>query len=73
LVHFTIDARRVRAEDVQDPEDAAGLEGGELNIQGEGVARIDPRAEVKVGQRARFRLSPERLHFFDSDSGTAIW
>ncbi|HTW99433.1 MAG TPA: sn-glycerol-3-phosphate ABC transporter ATP-binding protein UgpC [Acidimicrobiales bacterium] len=71
LVHFTIDARRVRAEDVQD--DAAGLEGGELAVQGEGVARVEPRTEVKVGQRTRFRVSPERIHFFDNESGIAIW
>jgi multiple sugar transport system ATP-binding protein len=71
LVHFTIDAPRVHAEDVQ--EDAAGLDAGELDIAGEGVARIDPRAAVKVGQRMRFRLNPDRLHFFDSDSGIAIW
>ncbi len=71
LVHFTIDAPRVRAEDVQ--EDAAGLESGELSVAGEGVARIDPRAAVKVGQRARFRLNPDRLHFFDHESGIAIW
>src|SRR5665213_3876868 len=71
LVHFTIDAARVQPEDVQ--EDAAGLESGELVVAGEGIARVDPRVEVQVGKRTRFRLSPSRLHFFDLESESAIW
>ncbi len=71
LVHFTIDAARVQTEDVHD--DGAGLAEGELDVAGEGIARVEPRTAVKVGQRARFTLSPERLHFFDPESGEAIW
>jgi multiple sugar transport system ATP-binding protein len=71
LVHFTIDAARVQPEDVQ--EDAGGLDAGELVVAGEGIARVDPRVEVKVGERARFRLNPARLQFFDPESESAIW
>jgi multiple sugar transport system ATP-binding protein len=71
LVHFTIDAARVQPEDVQ--EDAAGLESGELVVAGEGIARLDPRVEVKVGERTRFHLNLARLHFFDPESESAIW
>jgi multiple sugar transport system ATP-binding protein len=70
LVHFTIDAPRVQPEDVQD--DAAGLDSGQLVVAGEGIARVDPRVEVKVGERMRFRLNPTRLHFFDPVSESAI-
>jgi multiple sugar transport system ATP-binding protein len=62
LVHFTIDAARVQPEDVQ--EDAGGLDVGEMVVAGEGIARVDPRVEVKVGERARF---------FDPESESAIW
>jgi multiple sugar transport system ATP-binding protein len=71
LVHFTIDAARVQPEDVQ--EDAGGLESGELVVAGEGIARVDPRVEVKIGERARFRLNPARLQFFDPERESAIW
>jgi multiple sugar transport system ATP-binding protein len=71
LVHFTIDAARVQPEDVQ--EDAGGLDAGEMVVAGEGIARVDPRVEVKVGERARFRLNPARLQFFDPESESAIW
>ncbi len=73
LVHFTIDAARVSAEDLGVHDDAAGLDSGQLTAAGEGVARVDPRAAVKVGQRTSFRLNPDRIHFFDNESGAAIW
>jgi multiple sugar transport system ATP-binding protein len=71
LVHFTIDAARVQPEDALD--DAAGLDSGEMVVAGEGIARVDPRVEVKVGDRTRFRLDPTRLHFFDPGTELAIW
>jgi multiple sugar transport system ATP-binding protein len=37
-----------------------------------GVARLDPRAGVRSGQRVAFGLDPGRLHFFDPDTGAAI-
>jgi len=37
-----------------------------------GVARLDPRAGVRSGQRVRFGVDTARLHFFDPDTGTAI-
>jgi multiple sugar transport system ATP-binding protein len=37
-----------------------------------GVARLDPRSPVRPGQRVTFRVDPERLHFFDPDTGAAI-
>jgi multiple sugar transport system ATP-binding protein len=37
-----------------------------------GVARLDPRAAVRPGDRVTFRLDPNRLHFFDPTTGLAI-
>jgi multiple sugar transport system ATP-binding protein len=37
-----------------------------------GVARLDPRAAVRPGERVTFRLDPNRLHFFDPTTGLAI-
>jgi multiple sugar transport system ATP-binding protein len=37
-----------------------------------GVARLDPRAGVRSGDRVTFGVDPARLHFFDPDTGVAI-
>ncbi|HET9076129.1 MAG TPA: sn-glycerol-3-phosphate ABC transporter ATP-binding protein UgpC [Acidimicrobiales bacterium] len=67
LVHFTIDAKRVMAEGAVEEEEQQIMKGGE------GVARVDPRAKMKPGSRGRFAVDTERMHFFDSDTGQAIW
>ena len=66
LVHFTIDAKRVLAEGAVEEEE-------EIMTAGAGVARVDPRALVKPGSRARFCVDTHRMHFFDPESGRAIW
>jgi len=62
LVHFSIDAARIDL-----------VADSELAISGEGVARIDPRASVKPGERTTLAADPMRMHFFDRDNGSAIW
>src|SRR5580704_1649943 len=66
VVHFTVDARRVRAEGTASPDEEAVTESGE------GVARVDPGSPVKVGERARFAIKTDGMQFFDPDSGSAI-
>jgi multiple sugar transport system ATP-binding protein len=66
LVHFSIDANKVTAEGVQDEEE-------QLASGGAGVARVDPRAPMKPGERGRFSVDVERMQFFDPESGKAIW
>jgi multiple sugar transport system ATP-binding protein len=63
VVHFTTDARRVRAEGALDPTEQAG----------EGVARVDPGSPVRIGERARFAIRADGLQFFDADTGAALW
>ena len=69
LVHFSIDAVRVSGEDTSDEGE---LERVGIDIVGEGIARVEPRAEVHAGQDALFSVYPERLHFFDPESRLAI-
>jgi multiple sugar transport system ATP-binding protein len=67
VVHFTIDARRVRAEGAtSDDEDATAK-------SGEGVARVDPATRVKVGEKITFAVSTTGMQFFDTDTQQAIW
>ena len=67
VVHFTIDARRVRAEGAADQDAEAVTEAGE------GVARLDPATRVKAGQRFTFAIDPGGMQFFDPGTGAAIW
>jgi multiple sugar transport system ATP-binding protein len=71
LVHFNIDAPRTHTEEVRAAADEE-LEASEVASVGEGIALVDARARVKAGERARFAVDTERLHFFDPDSGAAI-
>jgi multiple sugar transport system ATP-binding protein len=67
IVHFTIDARRVRPEGATDADTEAVTEAGE------GVARVDPNAPVKPGERTVFAINADGMQFFDPGSGEAIW
>jgi multiple sugar transport system ATP-binding protein len=67
LVHFHLDAGRVREE--------TELR-GQLSVAKDpppgGVARIDPRAAIRPHSPAVLAVDVERLHFFDPATGTAI-
>jgi multiple sugar transport system ATP-binding protein len=67
MVHFTIDARRIRAEAATGDEEDATAESGE------GVARVDPSATVTVGEKITFAVNAAGMQFFDPGSGAAIW
>jgi multiple sugar transport system ATP-binding protein len=67
LVHFRLDAARVREE--------AGLRGQLTAAQDPpagGVARIGPRAPIRPHSPAVLAVDVERLYFFDPATGTAI-
>ena len=67
VIHFTIDARRVRAEGAtSDDEDATAQ-------HGEGVARVDPGTRVKVGDKITFAVNVAGMQFFDPETEQAIW
>jgi multiple sugar transport system ATP-binding protein len=72
LVHFSIDAERIHIGEAAGT-DELGPASGQLEISGEGVARVDPTVVLTVGQRSSFAFDPNRLHFFDPDTGDCIW
>jgi multiple sugar transport system ATP-binding protein len=74
LVHFAIDAVNHRSEGVQvahnvEADVATQMAG---TAAGKGVARIDPRQHVSPGERITLTIDPDRLHFFDPDTGQAL-
>jgi len=73
LVHFTIDAPRVR-EESDLPGAADDGDQGEIVAASvsEGVARVDPRSAIRSRGQAVFGVDVERLHFFDPATGAAI-
>ncbi len=76
-VHFLVDATKARSEVTQAAAETEEL--GELpdlqmgEAKAEGVARISPRSDFRAGSRVTFVVRTEQLHFFDADSGQAIW
>ena len=65
LVHLKTDAPRVTISDAFDGEDDAGLEA-------RFTARLSPDLRVEIGDRLRLGVDPERVHFFDPETGIAL-
>ena len=72
LVHFSIDATRVIPGAVADESSDDFVAQVPINIAGEGIARVQPRAIVRVGDHAQFAVFSERMQFFDAVSHNAI-
>jgi multiple sugar transport system ATP-binding protein len=72
LVHFSTDARMVRNRGgvfTADADASGDIAGAAAT---EGIARIDPRVPVTVGDRLTLAVDVDRLHFFDGETGEAI-
>jgi len=72
-VYFWLDATpaaqtAAAAAAADEPAEAGFLVGSAPN----GMARIDPHTPVKPGARVTFTVDPDRLYFFDPDTGQAI-
>jgi multiple sugar transport system ATP-binding protein len=65
LLHFTIDARRVRASGLDEEQEIG-------EAAGAGVARADPRVQVKQSERVPLAVHAEGMYFFDPGTGLAI-
>jgi multiple sugar transport system ATP-binding protein len=76
-VHFLIEASAAHSKLTEAATGAEELGGVPvLQMAGnkaEGVARVSPRSLLKAGDRAVFQVEVDRLHFFDPDTGLAIW
>jgi multiple sugar transport system ATP-binding protein len=76
-VHFLIDATRARSEtaqaatEIEELGDLPTLQMGEAKA--EGVARVSPRSDFRAGSRVTFVVRTDQLHFFDPDTGRAVW
>jgi len=74
LVHFTIDAPRVREESELREQAAAGPDQGEIVAASvaQSVARADPWAPIRAREKVTFGVDVARLHVIDPDTGDAI-
>ena len=76
-VHFLTDATKARSEtaaaaqETEELGDLASFQPGESRA--EGVARISPRSDFRAGSRVTMVVRTQQLHFFDLDTGKAIW
>jgi multiple sugar transport system ATP-binding protein len=72
LVHFSIDATRISPDSMLDEGSDDFVANVPIDIVGEGIARVHPRASLRAGENAPFAIFPERLHFFDPVTQAAI-
>jgi multiple sugar transport system ATP-binding protein len=72
LVHFQIDAPRLRIERVVEDESERVLAQGTLAGGSEGIARLDPDLDVRAGRRISLAVDAHRLHYFDPETGLAL-
>ncbi|HSL57728.1 MAG TPA: sn-glycerol-3-phosphate ABC transporter ATP-binding protein UgpC [Acidimicrobiales bacterium] len=68
MVHFSIDAKPAETGDPDAFEDISENENTTAC-----VARFDPHSRVRMGETAEMAVHTARLHFFDLESGAAIW
>ena len=67
LVHFAVDAAVVSLDVVDAGEPTS------LDAEGEGVAKVDASSTPRPGDRLRFSMPVERMHFFDAETQLGIW
>jgi multiple sugar transport system ATP-binding protein len=79
VIHFTLDAPMVLTEDTKElAHDASGEALEDLTRQAEEsksrfVAQLDPRTHVREGDRIKLVVDTARFHFFDPETGLAIY
>ncbi len=79
VLHFTVDAPLVLTEDTRELAADTGaealhrLEQQAAKGQNRFVARVNPRSAMDVGQQVDLAVDTARLHFFDPETGEAIY
>jgi multiple sugar transport system ATP-binding protein len=77
MVHFTIDAPPALTEDVKELAEDAGTTAAELGGGDERrtvvVGRFGPDSNVQEGTTAEVAVDTRALHFFDTETGRAIY
>ena len=72
LVHFSLDAPTVVTEDTKELARDVG-ESVDDTPDTTVVARVSPRTSIRVNEPIRVEVDVNRLHWFDLESGLAIW
>jgi multiple sugar transport system ATP-binding protein len=77
MVHFRIDAAPAITEEVKELAEDAGTTAEELAGGDERntivVGRFSPESKVRVGETVEVAVDTRALHFFDTETGTAIY
>ena len=77
MVHFTVEARPALTDDVRelarDVGDESSVEARAEESHTTMVGRFGPRTEVREGDVMEVAVDTRSLHFFDPDTGTAIY
>jgi multiple sugar transport system ATP-binding protein len=77
MVHFKLDARPAMTEEVRELAEDAGTTAEELAGGDERhsvvVGRFSPDSNVREGESAEVAVDTRALHFFDTQTGTAIY
>jgi multiple sugar transport system ATP-binding protein len=77
MVHFKLDARPAMTEEVRELAEDAGTTAEELAGGDERhsvvVGRFSPDSKVREGEAAEVAVDTRALHFFDTQTGTAIY
>jgi multiple sugar transport system ATP-binding protein len=77
MVHFRIDAAPALTEDVQELAEDAGTTAEELGGGDEHravvVGRFAPDSKTREGSTAEVAVDTRALHFFDTETGMAIY
>lgn len=71
LAQFSVGAERVHIEGV-DNDGSAELDENEFNIRNEGIARLDPKTPVHIGEKVALAADFDSIYFFDPVSGNLI-
>ncbi|HYZ19957.1 MAG TPA: TOBE domain-containing protein, partial [Gaiellaceae bacterium] len=77
MVHFRVDASPALTEDVQELAEDAGTTAEELGGGDENravvVGRFGPDSKIREGTSAEIAVDTRSLHFFDTETGMAIY
>jgi multiple sugar transport system ATP-binding protein len=69
LVHFGTDAVAATVESSDSLQELKASARGQSRM----IARLPPRSEARLGAPIEVAIDAERLHFFDAETGEAIW
>ena len=69
LVHFGIEAKAAHVVSSDSLQQINATDAGASPA----IARLTPRSDVHLGAPVELSIDTERLHFFDPDTGEAIW